>query len=473
MTVRLRFQSTGLVPGDGAPVIMHGPSLTIGRGEGNDIVLPDPDRMVSKTHCVIEDHNGNVVAVDLSSNGTFLNYGKIPMGKTPTPLNSGDILILGPYELVVEIARGVERIADPLAEDPASFGDADRAPDPLDLMDAAGPGGDFLDDLLGPSKTPTGPKQFNTDPADPFDELLAPLGADEDPFFGGAPDAPQGPAARDSSAAITDAFRPARAQAGIIPDDWDDLLAPAPAGQQRPAPRSGPAHPAGSAAADPFAADPFAAAAPPANALPGDFLSGDPPSGDLPSDDPLSGDLLSGDLLSGDLLSGDPHSDDQLSGGARRADPMSGARSVPAPSSSRPPKGDRITRKYSNDEPFSAFVFRTIADPFAGRINVMKIVSGKVTSDATVYNSTRGEQERFGGLNYIQGKNLEKISEAATGDIVAAVKLKDTQTGDTLCDKNKRLFTRTCATRKPPSPLPSNRNHAPTKTKSRPRCTRF
>jgi elongation factor G len=96
----------------------------------------------------------------------------------------------------------------------------------------------------------------------------------------------------------------------------------------------------------------------------------------------------------------------------------------------------RVTRKYSNDEPFSAYVFRTIADPFAGRINVMKIISGKVSADATIFNSSRGVQERIGGLNVIQGKNLEKVDEARTGDIVACVKLKDTQTGDTLCDKS-------------------------------------
>ena len=97
--------------------------------------------------------------------------------------------------------------------------------------------------------------------------------------------------------------------------------------------------------------------------------------------------------------------------------------------------GERMTRKYSSDEPFSAFVFRTIADPFAGRINVMKVISGKVTSDATIFNSSRSAHERIGGLNLVQGKHLEKINEAQTGDIVAAVKLKETQTGDTLCDK--------------------------------------
>jgi len=102
-------------------------------------------------------------------------------------------------------------------------------------------------------------------------------------------------------------------------------------------------------------------------------------------------------------------------------------------------QGDRIDRKYSNDQPFSAYVFRTIADPFAGRINVMKIISGKVASDATVRNSTHDSDERLGALHLISGKTLEKVSEAQTGDIIAVVKLKDTQTGDTLCDKAKQI----------------------------------
>jgi elongation factor G len=101
--------------------------------------------------------------------------------------------------------------------------------------------------------------------------------------------------------------------------------------------------------------------------------------------------------------------------------------------------GDRITRKYSSDEPFSAYVFRTIADPFAGRINVMKVVSGKIGSDATVYNSTRETAERLGALHLISGKTLDKVDSAQTGDIIAVVKLKDTQTGDTLSDKAKPI----------------------------------
>ncbi|MBD0327250.1 MAG: elongation factor G, partial [Pyrinomonadaceae bacterium] len=97
--------------------------------------------------------------------------------------------------------------------------------------------------------------------------------------------------------------------------------------------------------------------------------------------------------------------------------------------------GEPLTRKYSDDEPFSAYVFRTIADPFAGRINVMRVISGHVQHDANVFNSSRGTQERLGALHTMQGKQLDKVETAHAGDIIACVKLKETQTGDTLCDK--------------------------------------
>ena len=96
---------------------------------------------------------------------------------------------------------------------------------------------------------------------------------------------------------------------------------------------------------------------------------------------------------------------------------------------------EKIARKYDDGEPFSAYCFRTVADPFAGRINVMKVMSGKLGNDATVLNSSRGVMERLGLLHSIQGKQLDKVSEAHAGDIVACVKLKETQTGDSLCDK--------------------------------------
>ena len=115
MTVTLKFQSSGTIPGGAQPAQMRGGSLTIGRGPENDMVLPDPDRMLSKNHCVVEDHNGNVLVVDLSTNGTFLNYSKIPLGKIPTPLNNGDILCIGTYELLVEIGGELPDLDDMIA----------------------------------------------------------------------------------------------------------------------------------------------------------------------------------------------------------------------------------------------------------------------------------------------------------------------------------------------------------------------
>src|SRR6266508_421338 len=99
------------------------------------------------------------------------------------------------------------------------------------------------------------------------------------------------------------------------------------------------------------------------------------------------------------------------------------------------PDAEKIARKYDDNEPLSAYCFRTVADPFACRINVMKIISGKLQTDANVLNSSRGTMERLGMLHSIQGKQLDKVPEAHAGDIVACVKLKETHTGDTLCDK--------------------------------------
>src|ERR671917_1014984 len=103
------------------------------------------------------------------------------------------------------------------------------------------------------------------------------------------------------------------------------------------------------------------------------------------------------------------------------------------------PDAERLGRKYSDSEPFSAYCFRTIADPFAGRINVFKIISGHLQTDANALNASRGLAERLGALHAMQGKQLDKVAEAHAGDIIACVKLKETQTGDTLCDKQAQI----------------------------------
>lgn len=252
MTVTLKFQSSGMVPGDGRPVQMKGGSLTVGRGPGNDLVLPDPDRMLSKSHFVIEDHNGKIVIVDFSTNGTFLNYSKAPLGRAPTMLNNGDVLSAGGYELVVEIGQELADLDDlmPRKQEQTglSHGNADNAPDPLAMLDDPGQGGDFLDDLLGAEGGPTGPKNLGA--SDPIDDLLPPLGEEEDPFFQKPKDGREGEGASlpMHNPSVSDSFAPSgKSSPGLIPDDWDDFLAPTddeiPAKEETPPPAPEPVAP--------------------------------------------------------------------------------------------------------------------------------------------------------------------------------------------------------------------------------------
>ena len=212
---------------------MHGNSLTIGRGSENELVLPDPNRELSKRHCAIEDHNGNVIVVDFSSNGTFLNYGNLALGNTPTPLNNGDILSVGPYEILVEISSEYvdELIASPVGEGPISHGLAMKAPSAAELLDAPGEDGDFLDDLLSAREAPVGPDGI--DRSEPDDDgLLPPLGDDGD-FLGTVADpfAGQGIGSSLQNSASQDNFMNSRVESAgsAIPDDWDnDFLSPTP-----------------------------------------------------------------------------------------------------------------------------------------------------------------------------------------------------------------------------------------------------
>jgi elongation factor G len=93
------------------------------------------------------------------------------------------------------------------------------------------------------------------------------------------------------------------------------------------------------------------------------------------------------------------------------------------------------SRPPSADAPMSAFVFKTIVDPHAGRISLFRVYSGTLKSDSQVHNTTRDSGERVGSLLLLQGKNQTQIGELQAGDIGAVAKLKDTQTGDTLADK--------------------------------------
>jgi elongation factor G len=100
-----------------------------------------------------------------------------------------------------------------------------------------------------------------------------------------------------------------------------------------------------------------------------------------------------------------------------------------------PVKNVPLARPPRADAPFSAFVFKTIADPHAGRITLFRVYSGTVKSDTVVHNANRDVAERVGHLELLQGKNATPMPEVQAGDIAAVAKLKETQTGDTLCDK--------------------------------------
>jgi elongation factor G len=97
--------------------------------------------------------------------------------------------------------------------------------------------------------------------------------------------------------------------------------------------------------------------------------------------------------------------------------------------------GADVERGADDKAPPAAFVWKTIADPFAGRITMFRVVSGVLKSDSTVYNKTKDLQERFGTLQLLQGKTPTAVPEIKAGDLGAVAKLKDTLTGDTIGDK--------------------------------------
>jgi elongation factor G len=103
-------------------------------------------------------------------------------------------------------------------------------------------------------------------------------------------------------------------------------------------------------------------------------------------------------------------------------------------------KGDTVERMIAASEPASLYVFKTVADPFAGRITYFKVMSGVLKNDATINNFTRGTQERFQHLQVMQGKTAVAVNDLYAGDLGAVAKLKETTTGDTLGDKNAPIF---------------------------------
>ncbi len=105
-----------------------------------------------------------------------------------------------------------------------------------------------------------------------------------------------------------------------------------------------------------------------------------------------------------------------------------------------PETGEEDVRHTSDTEPFSALAFKIMADPFVGKLAFFRVYSGTLQSGSYVYNSTKGKKERIGRILQMHANKREEIQEVYAGDIAAAVGLKDTTTGDTLCDEKHEII---------------------------------
>ncbi|MDU2575877.1 MAG: elongation factor G [Finegoldia magna] len=105
-----------------------------------------------------------------------------------------------------------------------------------------------------------------------------------------------------------------------------------------------------------------------------------------------------------------------------------------------PQTDEPTTRKSSDEEPFAALAFKIATDPYVGKLAFTRIYSGSIESGSYVYNSTKGKRERIGRILMMHANKREEIEKAYAGDIVAIIGLKDTTTGDTLCDMDSEVI---------------------------------
>ena len=113
---------------------------------------------------------------------------------------------------------------------------------------------------------------------------------------------------------------------------------------------------------------------------------------------------------------------------------------VPAIEGTNPKTGETETREASDDAPFSALAFKIMSDPYVGRLSFFRVYSGTLETGKTVMNSTKGVRERFGRILRMHANHREDIDWVYSGDIAAAVGLKNTTTGDTLCDEKNQII---------------------------------
>lgn len=112
--------------------------------------------------------------------------------------------------------------------------------------------------------------------------------------------------------------------------------------------------------------------------------------------------------------------------------------------------GEDVVMEPTREAPLSALVFKSIADPYAGQLSIIRIFSGMMSDDGTVYNSTKDAKERFGQLLELQGKKQVPVDSAGAGDIVAIAKLKETKIGDTFSNEKAPFFIKMI---EPPKPV--------------------
>lgn len=118
----------------------------------------------------------------------------------------------------------------------------------------------------------------------------------------------------------------------------------------------------------------------------------------------------------------------------------------PSPKYSIPQKAlnvkddEEVFINLDEDKPFSALVFKTIADPFVGKISLFRVITGKLNNEITVVNSNKDKTEKLANIFFMRGKNQIPTKEVIAGDIAAVAKLQYTETGDTLCDINNKII---------------------------------
>ncbi len=112
---------------------------------------------------------------------------------------------------------------------------------------------------------------------------------------------------------------------------------------------------------------------------------------------------------------------------------------IPPAHGTKPDSDEEITREADDNGPFAALAFKIMADPFVGKLAFVRVYSGTLKSGSYVYNSTKGKRERVGRILQMHANHREEIEQLYAGDIAAVVGLRDTTTGDTLCDEKNQI----------------------------------